>query len=71
MLSSGFLQSLAAPEATALGDVRALPVRRRKWGGIKNESLYLFVVGRSNSRDDVASDVDSTPTWPSTTAHWA
>ena len=27
--------------------------------------------GEDSSRDDVASDVDSTPTWPSTTAHWA
>ena len=26
---------------------------------------------RMSSRHDVASDVDSTPTWPSTTAHWA
>ena len=25
--------------------------------------------GEDSSRDDVASDVDSTPTWPSTTAH--
>ena len=25
--------------------------------------------GEDSSRDDMASDVDSTPTWPSTTAH--
>ena len=29
------------------------------------EKISSGGLGRSNSRDDVASDVDSTPTWPS------
>ena len=65
MISKSFLQT-----GMKIAFEKNIPDKNRrsvwKWGAINGANR---INREDSSRDDVASDVDSTPMWPSTTAH--